>query len=178
MHTADLYREGLSEREVTTEEFTDALIARLGAAPERLRPAAFETRRITIPEPTPVTVVRERAGIDVYVCWDEAGREPSDLVRRLEAATSTATLYLTLVTNRGVTVHPGGQPGAAVSDHWRCRFLPRDPSDGAAEPSTVPTLNAVLAIPPMLAAAGLEVVGTEILQRIDGAEGYSSGASG
>ena len=178
LHTADLYREGLSEREVTTDEFTDALIARLGAVPERLRPAAFETRRITIPEPTPVTVVRERAGIDVYLCWDQAGRDPAELVRRVEAATSGATLGLTLITNRGVTVHPTGQPGAALSDHWRCRFLPRDPSDGVAGRASTPSLDAVLAIPPMLAAAGLEVVGTEVLQRIDGAEGYSSGASG
>ena len=178
MHTADLYREGLSEREVTTEEFTDALIARLGAIPERLRPATFETRRITIPEPTPVTVVRERAGIDVYLCWDEAGRDPAQLVSRVEAATAGASLGLTLITNRGVTVHPTRNPGAAVSDHWRCRFLPREMPAGAGRQLSVPTLDAVLAVPSMLAAAGLEVVGTEVLQRIDGAEGYSSGASG
>jgi hypothetical protein len=40
------------------------------------------------------------------------------------------------------------------------------------------TLTDVLAVPPLLADAGLEVVGTEVLQRVDGAEGYSSGASG
>ena len=51
LHTADLYREGLSEREVTCDEFTDAIIERLGARPERLREARFETRRISVPEP-------------------------------------------------------------------------------------------------------------------------------
>jgi len=170
LHTADLYREGLSEREVTTDEFTDAVIARLGAAPERLRPASFETRRITIPEPSRTIVVRERAGIDVYVCWDEDGREPAALARKAELAVASASLDLTLITNRGVEVHPGGHPGAFVTDHWRLRFLPRS--------GTVPALEDVLAIPPLLASAGIEVVGTEVLQRVDGIDGFSSGASG
>ncbi len=170
LHTADLYREGLSEREVTTDEFTDAVIARLGAMPERLRPASFETRRITIPEPSRTTVVRERAGIDVYVCWDEDGREPAALARRAELAVASASLDLALITNRGVEVHPGGHDGTFVTDHWRLRFLPAS--------GTVPALEDVLAVPPMLASAGIEVVGTEVLQRVDGIDGFSSGASG
>jgi isocitrate dehydrogenase len=171
LHTADLYREGLSEREVTTEEFTAAVIDRLGSVPERLRPASFETRRIHVPEPTVTTAVRERAGIDVYVRWDEQGRDPAALARVLEAAVAGGPLHLTLITNRGVEVHPTSHPEAFVTDHWRCRFLPTGPG-------TVPTLAEVLAVPPMIAAGGVEVVGTEVLQRLDGAEGYSSGASG
>jgi isocitrate dehydrogenase len=170
LHTTDLHREGLSEREVTTDEFADAVIARLGSSPERLRPASFETRRITIPDPARTVVVRERAGIDVYVCWDEDGRDPAALARRAEAAVTSSTLDLALITNRGVEVHPAGQPGTFVTDHWRLRFLP--PS------GTVPALEDTLAVPPLLAAGGIEVVGTEVLQRIDGVEGFSSGASG
>jgi isocitrate dehydrogenase len=170
LHTADLYREGLSEREVTTDEFTDAVIERLGAVPERLRPASFETRRISIPEPSRAVVVRERAGIDVYVCWDEDGRDPAALARRAELAVASAPFDLALITNRGVEVHPDGHAGTFVTDHWRLRFLPRT--------ATVPPLEDVLAVPPLLAAAGIEVVGTEVLQRVDGADGFSSGASG
>jgi len=33
-------------------------------------------------------------------------------------------------------------------------------------------------VPARLAAAGIEVVGTDVLQRVDGRPGYSSGASG
>jgi len=171
LHTADLYREGLSEREVTTDEFTDAVIERLGAVPERLRPASFETRRISIPEPSRSHVVRQRAGIDVYVCWDEDGRDPAILADRAERAVAAASLRLRLITNRGVEVHPGGHEGTFVTDHWRLRFLPTTPD-------TAPSLEEVLAVPALLAAGGLEVVGTEVLQRVDGAEGYSSGASG
>ena len=171
LHTADLYREGLSEREVTTSEFTDAVIARLGTLPERLRPASYETRRISVPDPARTNVVRERAGIDVYLQWDEDGRVPSSLAAQVDRAVSGGPLHLSLITNRGVEVHPGGHPDTFVTDHWRCRFLPEDGT-------TSPTLEEVLAVPGMLAAGGLEVVGTEVLQRIDGSEGYSSGASG
>jgi len=171
LHTADLYREGLSEREVTTDEFTDAVIERLGSRPQRLRAAEYETRRITIPDPAPAIVVRERAGIDVYLCWDEDDRDPAELVRRITAAVETATLHLTLVTNRGVEVHPSAFPETLLTDHWRCRFLPADPA------ATV-TLDEALAVPPMLATGGIEVVGVEVLQRIDGRPGFSSGASG
>ena len=57
-----------------------------------------------------------------------------------------------------------------MTDHWRLRFLPAS--------GTVPALEDVLAVPPMLASAGIEVVGTEVLQRVDGVDGFSSGASG
>jgi isocitrate dehydrogenase len=171
IHTADLYREGLSEREVSTDEFTDAIIARLGSRPERLRPAEFQTRRIALAEPAEVTVVRERAGIDVYVCWDEDGRDPAALAAHIDRAVRTGPLRLTLITNRGVEVHPSGFPETLLTDHWRCRFQPADRS-------TAVTLDEALAVPAMLAAGGIEVVGTDVLQRIDGRDGFSSGASG
>lgn len=171
LHTADLHRVDLSEREVTTDEFTDAVIARLGQQPERLRPAAFETRRITVPEPSRPLVVRERAGIDVYLCWDESDRDPAVLAERIDTALGEGPLRLTLITNRGVEVHPSGHPETFCTDHWRCRFLP----GGADAPLD---LTVALDVPARLAAAGLEVVGSEVLQRVDGAEGYSSGASG
>jgi isocitrate dehydrogenase len=171
VHTTDLYREGLSEREVTTDEFTDAVIARLGEEPQRLRPARFETRVVAIPEVSSPAVVRERAGIDVFVRWDEDGRAPAALAARLAAAVAGGPLSLTLITNRGVEVHPGGFPETLLTDHWRCRFQP-------AEAGAAVTLDDALAVPTALARAGVEVVGTDVLQRVDGQPGYSSGASG
>jgi isocitrate dehydrogenase len=170
LHTADLHREGLSEREVTTDEFTDAIIARLGAAPARLRPAAFETHLVSVPEQPRRAVVRERVGIDVYVCWDEADRAPGVLAERLRAAVASSPLRLTLITNRGVEVHPGGFPEGLVTDHWRCRFL-------APEDATPVALEGALAVPQLIAATGIEVVGSDVLQRVDGRDGFSSGAS-
>jgi hypothetical protein len=62
-----------------------------------------------------------------------------------------------------------------MTDHWRCRFLPAAVAGG---PAARITLSEALAVPVMLAGGGIEVVGTEVLQRVDGAEAYSSGASG
>jgi isocitrate dehydrogenase len=171
LHTADLHREGLSEREVTTDEFTDAVIARLGSTPERLRPARFETRRITVPAPAATPVALERAGVDVYLRWDEHDRDPAVLAGLVGAAVADAPVDLTLITNRGVEVHPTAGPTAFHTDHWRCRFRPRD---DAGEPS----LGALLDVPVRLAASGLDVAGSEVLQRVDGADGFSSGAGG
>ena len=171
LHTADLYREGLSEREVTTDEFARAIIDRLGSRPERLRSAEYETRPIVVPESTPRTTTRERAGVDVFVCWDDDPRDPATLARAVSDAVSTGPLRLILITNRGVEVHPSNFPETLLTDHWRCRFLPIDTADAIA-------LEAALAVPSRLAAAGIEVVGVEVLQRTDGRESYSSGASG
>lgn len=175
LHTADLFREGLSEREVTSDEFTDAIIERLGSRPQRLRAATFETRRISIPEPVAPVVVRERAGIDVYVRWDEAGRDASVLAQQVHRAVATGPLRLALITNRGVEVHPRANIESLMTDHWRCRFLP---AAAAGDEGAAVSLGDVLAVPVMLAGGAIEVVGTEVLQRVDGADGYSSGASG
>jgi len=170
LHTADLHREGLSEREVTTEEFTDAVIARLGTEPERLRPARFETRRVAVSTPTAVGVSTETVGVDVGLRWDGAGRDPVVLVAAIAAALGDRRLRTTLVTNRGVQVHPGAAPTALLTDHWRCRLQPADGGTTTA----AEILDAVGA----LVAAGLAVVGTDHLHRFDGVEGFSSGATG
>jgi len=104
------------------------------------------------------------------VCWDEDGRAPSVLAERLRAAVAASPLDLTLITNRGVEVFPGGFPEGLVTDHWRCRFLAPDRAAAVA-------LEDALAVPQLIAAAGVEVVGSDVLQRIDGRDGFSSGAS-
>jgi isocitrate dehydrogenase len=170
LHTADLFRVGLSEREVTTDEFTDAVVARLGQEPERLRPARFETRRVSVPTLRAAAVSRETVGVDVGLCWDGAGRDPAALAALVQRALGDRTLRLTLITNRGVVVHPGRTTSALMTDHWRCRL--QRPDGG------VVTGAEVVAAVAALVDAGLEVVGTDHLQRYDGAEGFSSGASG
>jgi isocitrate dehydrogenase len=170
LHTADLHRVGLSEREVTTEEFTDAIVARLGREPERLRPARFETHRVTVPTPVAPSTTTETVGVDVGLRWDGPGRDPAILVAALEGALTGHPLGVTLVTNRGVQVHPGDAVTALLTDHWRCRL---QRGDGA----TV-EVGEILSAVAALVAAGLDVVGTDHLQRHDGVEGFSSGASG
>jgi isocitrate dehydrogenase len=102
-------------------------------------------------------------GVDVFLHWDEAGRDPAALGRRLETIRAGG-LQFELITNRGVKVYPGGCPQTLRSDHWRCRF------SGAAAGVSARDIPALLL---QLAEAGLDVVKTENLYTFDGEPGFS-----
>ncbi len=165
IHTPDIYREHLSEREVGTQEFAEAVIARLGQTPRLLQPVHYQNRPIKIQRTPQRPLVKQLVGVDVFVCWDEAGRDPNALGPRLEAAASEG-LPLTLVTNRGVKVYPEGMPETFCTDHWRCRF--KSPGAGI-------SYDQVIALLQSITAAGLEVIKTENLYTYDGQPGYSLG---
>lgn len=165
IHTPDIYREQLSAREVGTQEFAEAVIERLGREPRILRPVRYQNRPIQIQRAPQKPAVRQLVGVDVFVYWDESGRDPNVLGKRLEAA-ATESLPLMLVTNRGVKVYPEGLPETFCTDHWRCRFRTTGAGVDYAE---------VLTLLQRLTAAGLEVIKTENLYTYDGQPGYSLG---
>jgi isocitrate dehydrogenase len=166
IHTADIYRPQLSEREVGTAAFTEAIIERLGERPSRLAPAHFRTGRISVKMSAPRRAEKELVGIDVFLDWDEGDRDPDVLGHSLEAATP-AGWKLKMITNRGVKVYPGGMAETFRTDHWRCRFVP------AAGGAT--TFADVLDLLGAVSRAGHDVIKTEHLYTFDGAPAYSLG---
>jgi isocitrate dehydrogenase len=173
VHTGDIYRDGVSRERVGTRAFADAVIARLGRAPQHLQPVHL--RGGTMPRTTYVrpSVRRECCGVDVFVC--DAVSSPDALAARLQAATA-GILQLKLVTNRGVKVWPGGFPETFCTDHWRCRFVSPSVDLGAPSPSYQPIDPA--AVPTLLRAlhdAGVEAVKTENLYLFDGERGFTLG---
>ncbi|MCB0216286.1 MAG: NADP-dependent isocitrate dehydrogenase [Caldilineae bacterium] len=165
IHTADIYREQLSREKVGTQHFADAVIERLGRAPRILEAVHYHDRPIRIERKPQPPVHKQLVGVDAFVCWDEAGRDPDLLGTRLAAAAPNG-IALTLVTNRGVKVYPDGLPETFCTDHWRCRFK----ATGAELP--YPTLLQLLQ---QLDEAGLEVIKTENLYTFDGQSGFSMG---
>ncbi|PWH13927.1 MAG: NADP-dependent isocitrate dehydrogenase [Anaerolineae bacterium] len=165
IHTPDVYREQLSTREVGTQEFAQAVIERLGQQPRTLKPVRYQNRPIQIRRQPQKTAERQLVGVDVFIYWDEAGRDPNLLGKRLELA-ATDLLPLTLVTNRGVKVYPEGLPETFCTDHWRCRFRTAASQIQYAD---------VLTLLQRLTAAGLDVIKTENLYTYDGQPGYSLG---
>ena len=166
LHTPDIYRTDLSEREVGTTAFTDAVIERLGDRPRHLTPVTYREGGITV-HPAPVTRGRkELVGVDVFLDWSEDDRDPNALGRGLHAA-SGDDWRLKMITNRGVKVYPDGMPETFCTDHWRCRFVPEvgGPTD----------FGAVLELLRSLHAAGYDVIKTEHLYTFDGEVGYSLG---
>ena len=169
IHTADIYRVGLSERQVGTAAFTDAIIKRLGKHPDSMSKAQYESRPIRVQRRATVRQQKALVGVDVFVDWDERERNPNTLGAKLAALNEDGQgdgLHLTMITNRGVRVYPEGMPETFCTDHWRCRFM------GDGDAVSFPQVLALLA---RIDAAGLEVIKTEHLYNFDGEPGYSLG---
>jgi isocitrate dehydrogenase len=170
VHTDDVYREGSSKLRVGTREFADAVIARLGQTPQKLPAKHYQgaaTRTSTATRRARAT--KELIGVDVFLHWDEADRDPRQLGARLERVVATVPgLRLKMVSNRGVKVYPDGFPETFCTDHWRCRFV----SSTADAPIQFETVLQILGA---VHAAKLEVIKTEHLCRFDGVKSYSLG---
>jgi isocitrate dehydrogenase len=163
VHTADIFREGLSSEKVGTKAFTEAIIANLGKKPAKLEPVSYKPGGISVFLKPTVKQKKMLVGVDVFLHWDEANRNPNVLGEKLEFFSEN--FHLSMITNRGVKVFPQGLPETFCTDHWRCRFLAR--GEG--------TYSKVLELLQRLSADGLDVVKTENLYSFDGEAGYSLG---
>ncbi|MGL4608719.1 MAG: NADP-dependent isocitrate dehydrogenase [Trueperaceae bacterium] len=161
IHTADIFREGLSHQKVGTRAFTEAIIANLDKKPDRLEPVQYHSGGIQVHVKATPKQKKILVGVDVFLHWDEAERNPNVLGERLEKLAET--FRLSMVTNRGVKVYPDGLPETFCTDHWRCRFL----KEG--------TYQDVLALLQRLFDNDLEIIKTEHLYTFDGKAGYSLG---
>ncbi|MFN7977914.1 MAG: NADP-dependent isocitrate dehydrogenase [Vicinamibacterales bacterium] len=165
IHTADIFRSGISRRQVGTEAFTRAVIDRLGDAPTRLEAVHYRPGGINVRVNEPAPVSKSLAGIDVFLDWHETGRDPQRLGHLAEGA-APASWRLKMLTNRGVKVYPDGLPETYCTDHWRARFVPAQGT---------PAFSDVLTLLGALDAHGLHVIKTEHLYTIDGSPAYSLG---
>ena len=165
IHTADIYNEEVSQQRVSTTEFTEAVINRLGQIPNDLSTAEYaKDVKLNIPayvrrKPS----VKMLKGVDVFVDWK--GKNANELADRLVALNSD--IKLTMITNRGVKVWPEGFEETFCTDHWRCRYEVENGHPAAKK-----------SIPDLLSQAlesDIDVIKTENLYEFDGERGYSLG---
>lgn len=176
VHTGDL-RGPHSEQVVGTEAFADAVIARLGELPRSFATVAYRDAPQARATPAPSYVRRppaqkEIVGVDVFV--HAPGASADFLAGKLVTLADhpkKAGFELTMITNRGVKVWPGGFPETFCTDHWRCRFLG---VDAERRPRAV-THQEVVALLDNLASDGLDFIKTENLCTFDGAQGFALG---
>ena len=166
IHTYDIYDEGKSKQKVGTKEFADAVVERMGQTPQTLKAAKYKSNdEVGSAGPVsaaPLHAKKDLVGVDVFLDWsagtaDELGESLSKL--------ATDGTKLTMMSNRGVKVWPGGQPETFCSDHWRCRFLSTG-GNGISHQQIVELLQSV-------GNAGLDFIKTENLYNFDGERGYS-----
>ncbi len=165
IHTRDLYREGVTQQVVGTEEFAQAVIERLGQTPKQLQVMAYarDVQLSIPPYRRKKQADKQLKGVDVFVDWK--GTDADVLAEQLVQLNSD--IKLKLITNRGVKVWPQGFNETFCTDHWRCRFEVENGKP--AERKSIPTLlHQALAL-------NLDVIKTENLYEFDGKRGYSLG---
>ncbi len=170
-HTADIYQEGKSAKLVNTGEFADAVIERLGQAPEKLPMSTLASGNgeINIPDYNRKKEEKTLVGVDLFIDWE--GSDADEIGNNLSKV-SGGKLQLKMITNRGVKVFPNGMPETYCTDHWRCRFVPH--VDGAPVYETE-AYASVLELLSNANKAGFDVVKTENLYHFDGGRGFSLG---
>jgi isocitrate dehydrogenase len=167
LHTYDIYKEGLSKKKMGTREFGQAVVDRLGDVPKTLKAAEYkpvETKSIKYKFQTMPKAKKELVGVDVYVDW--AGGTPDDLGGKLSKIKADG-LKLTLISNRGLEVWPGGQSETFCVDHWRCRFETASKGSPATHEQIITLLR-------LIKDAGYDFIKTENLYNFDGVAGYST----
>lgn len=128
IHTFDIFTEGVSKERVGTKQFAEAVIQRLGERPQVLKPVSYgpntEPPDANVPfEPT-APAKKDLVGVDVYIDW-HYNRIPDAVAEVLEKVNGDG-LVLTMISNRGVKVWPGGFTETFCTDSWRCRFMRTD----------------------------------------------------
>jgi len=167
IHTGDIYQEGLSTKKVGTQEFSRAVIERLGQKPVNLALTTFD-ESATEPMQIKLSPVKKSKkdliGVDVFIDWDSDGRDPNVIGEKLRKADADG-LELQLITNRGIKVFPGGMRETFCTDHWRCRFQNAGQS--------VISHGQILDLMKQVQDLGFDFIKTENLYAFDGVRAYS-----
>jgi isocitrate dehydrogenase len=167
VHTYDIFADGVSTQKVGTKEFGEAVIARLGRRPAKLKPASYanEPSQMGVAAAAGRKADKKLVGVDVFLHW--SGGRGDDLAAALGGVEGDG-LVLRSISNRGTKVWPDGSPETFCTDHWCCRYLAADAHAGVGP-------RAIIGVLERLAGRKLDCVKTENLYTFDGERGYSAG---
>lgn len=166
IHTGDIYTEGTSKQLVNTKEFTQAVIARLGMQPKLLKGVEYR-KDVVLVLPEYVKKPQKKKdlkGVDLFVHWN--GTDANELAALLSPL-DTDHILLSMITNRGLKVWPNGFPETFCTDHWRCRFKPKE--------GFSMRKSDIIALLSKSDEHRIDTIKTENLYSFDGVEAYSLG---
>jgi isocitrate dehydrogenase len=165
IHTYDIFKEGVSKKNVGTREFAQAVIARLGEKPKILKPVEFalDDNKPRTSKPAAPPEKKTLLGVDIFVDSDTTDIE--GLAKKLQNC-NTASLQLKMVSSRGLKVWPDGFPETSVSDQWRCRFMAPHQESPVLGKDIVKLIDRVCS-------AGIDFIQTQNLYNFDARAGYS-----
>lgn len=164
IHTYDIFKPHVSREKVGTSEFAQAVIARLGRVPQRLKAVHYKS----IPalalqhHANELSTVVKTVGVDVFITHKGDVETLYQKLSRIELP----ELKLSMISNRGVKVWPNKMPETFCVDSWRCRFV----ASGHHETITHQQIAALLH---QFAEAEIHFTQTENLNTFDGKPGYT-----
>lgn len=166
IHTYDIYNEETSSKKVGTKAFAQAIIDNLGQGPKILKKVAYNNDAVLqlpkyVKKPA---AIKELVGVDLFVHWN--GTNPDELAEKLQVL-NNENKHLTMITNRGIKVWPEGFEETFCTDHWRCRFKPKE--------GKKMYQNNIIGLLSRALDAKIDVIKTENLYEFDGKPGYSLG---
>ncbi len=167
IHTYDIYDEKVSKQKVGTREFAEAVAQRLGQVPQILKAAKYKTAGTSAATASTGTkkpaAKKDLVGVDVFLDWTRgSANELGDALKKL----GDDGIKLTMISNRGVKVWPGGHAETFCSDHWRCRFL-------SSSNDNIISHRQIISLLERFDDAGYDSIKTENLYNFDGERGYS-----
>jgi len=165
IHTADIYKAGLSTQQVGTQEFAAAVIANLGKKPSKLKSVIYEKGSSMVLKKyvRKPAKLKELVGVDLFMHWSGTNpNELADIIHKLEVENAE----LSMITNRGIKVYPDGFPETFCTDHWRCRFK---------NPHGLFSKQQIMDLMTQAESLGLDVIKTENLYHFDGKPAFSLG---
>jgi isocitrate dehydrogenase len=167
IHTYDIFKEGMSKEQVGTQEFAEAVVARLGQVPDTLKSVSYDSSyQMNLPKyQRKPSKVKSLEGVDLFVHW--AGEDPNELAEQVRQLNHHG-VELSMITNRGIKVWPEGFKETFCTDHWRCRFKSTSIYKEISKASIVSLLMRAEEL-------HIDVVKTENLYAFDGTPAYSLG---
>lgn len=166
IHTPDIFKDGISNQKVGTQEFADAVIKNFGKNPEKLIAIKYSAEKpFELPQiQTPKDKIKRLVGVDIFV--DDKSKNPDEVAEKLQKINFN-DVELLMITNRGVKVWPNGFEETFCTNHWRCRFMPKN--NRTLEPNEiVKLLSTALEV-------NIDTIKTENLYEFDGKIGFSLG---
>lgn len=171
IHTGDIYSPEHSKQKVGTQEFADAVIARLGQYPIHFKPVNYQPGAYTKIEcygqRTPVVSKKELVGVDVFI--DNPTDIPAgELAAKLKTI-NAGPLQLLTINSRGLKIWPNSTIDSPYLRHCSCRF------QSAKEINELKTIQHtdIINILQKINELGLDVVKTENLYTFDGQLGFT-----
>jgi isocitrate dehydrogenase len=170
IHTADIYSPQHSSQKVGTQAFADAVIARLGQKPTRLKCASYASDHaaqvICRDEKPHMPAIKQLVGVDIFI--DNPNDTPADeLAAKLSKLSDT--LQLITINSRGLKIWPNSSIDAPYVRHASCRF--QSAKDVKAL-SPIKHQN-IIELLTKMDEVGLDVIKTENLYTFDGSLGYT-----